>query len=64
MILQDAEIRDIIPKIMDVVVQRLTAAYIELNESTPGSQLLRVISQLVSKCNQMTRAAAPFSPRR
>ena len=62
--LQDAEIRDIIPKIMDVVVQRLTAAYIELNENTPGSQLLRVISQLVSKCNQMTRAAAPFSPRR
>jgi len=60
----DTEIRDIIPKIMDVVVQRLTAAYIELNESTPGSQLLRVISQLVSKCNQMTRAAAPFSPRR
>lgn len=60
----DAEIRDIIPKIMDVVVQRLTAAYIELNENTPGSHLLRVISQLVSKCNQMTRAAAPFSPRR
>jgi hypothetical protein len=60
---QDAEIRDIIPKIMDVVIQRLTAAYIQLNESTPGSPLLRAISQLVNKCNEMTRAAAPFSPR-
>lgn len=60
---QDADIRDIIPKIMDVVVQRLTTAYIQLNESTPGSPLLRVISQLVTKCNDMTRAVAPFSPR-
>ncbi|KAG9195783.1 hypothetical protein G6011_00904 [Alternaria panax] len=61
----DAEIRDIIPKIMDVVIQRLTAAYIQLNESTPGSPLLRAISQLVNKCNEMTRAAdsGPFSPR-
>jgi hypothetical protein len=63
MVLQDAEIRDIIPKIMDVVIQRLTAAYIQLNESTSGSPLLRIISQLVNKCNEMTRAAVPFSPR-
>jgi hypothetical protein len=62
---QDAEIRDIVPKIMDVINQRLTAAYIQLNESTPGSPLLRAISQLVNKCNEMTRASAPapFSPR-
>jgi hypothetical protein len=60
---QDAEIRDIIPKIMDVVIQRLTSAYIQLNENTPGSPLLRIISQLVNKCNEMTRAAVPFSPR-
>ncbi|RAR11499.1 carbohydrate esterase family 4 protein [Stemphylium lycopersici] len=60
----DPEVRDIIPKIMDVVVQRLTTAYIQLNESTPGSPLLRAISQLVTKCNEMTRAAQPFSPRR
>ncbi|EUC48905.1 hypothetical protein COCMIDRAFT_2174 [Bipolaris oryzae ATCC 44560] len=59
----DAEIRDIIPKIMDVVVQRLTTAYIQLNESTPGSPLLRAISQLVNKCHEMTRAATLFSPR-
>jgi hypothetical protein len=63
--IQDAEIRDIVPKIMDVINQRLTAAYIQLNESTPGSPLLRAISQLVNKCNEMTRASAPgpFSPR-
>ncbi|KAF1944880.1 hypothetical protein EJ02DRAFT_397356 [Clathrospora elynae] len=59
----DTEIRDIIPKIMDVIIQRLTTAYIQLNESTPGSPLLRAISQLVNKCNEMTRTAAPFSPR-
>ncbi|KAF1844669.1 uncharacterized protein K460DRAFT_281624 [Cucurbitaria berberidis CBS 394.84] len=59
----DAEIRDIVPKIMDVVCQRLTTAYIQLNENTPGSQLLRRISGLVNKCNEMTRAAAPFGPR-
>ncbi|CAO2648493.1 Nn.00g077600.m01.CDS01 [Neocucurbitaria sp. VM-36] len=59
----DAEIRDIVPKIMDVVCQRLTTAYIQLNESTPGSPLLRRISSLVNKCNDMTRAAAPFGPR-
>ncbi|KAL1795445.1 hypothetical protein ACET3X_005669 [Alternaria dauci] len=54
----DTEIRDIIPKIMDVVIQRLTAAYIQLNESTPGSPLLRAISQLVNRCNEMTRVAS------
>ncbi|KAJ4369739.1 hypothetical protein N0V83_005502 [Neocucurbitaria cava] len=57
----DAEIRDIVPKIMDVVCQRLTTAYIQLNESTPGSPLLRRISGLVNKCTEMTRAA--YGPR-
>lgn len=59
----DVEIRDIVPKIMDVVKQRLTAAYIQLNESAPNNPLLRRISGLVNKCNEMTQAAAPFSPR-
>ncbi|RMZ67063.1 wd40 yvtn repeat-like-containing domain [Pyrenophora seminiperda CCB06] len=60
----DAEVRDIVPKIMEVVGQRLTAAYIELNESSPGNPLLRIVSALVSKCNQLTCVNAPFSPRR
>jgi hypothetical protein len=58
--LQDADIRDIVPKIMDVVKQRLTDTYMALNESTPGSPLLRRISAQVNKCNEMIRAAAPF----
>ena len=63
---QDVEIRDIVPKIMDVIKQRLTTAYIQLNESAsaPNTPLLRRISALVNKCNEMTHAAGPFSPRR
>lgn len=60
---QDPEIRDIVPKIIDVVNQRLTAAYIQLNERTPGSSLLRQISALVNKGNAMTRASGSFGPR-
>ena len=41
---------------MEVMIQRLTAKYIELNETTPGNPLLRRISALVSRCNDMTRA--------
>ncbi|KAF2033505.1 hypothetical protein EK21DRAFT_86297 [Setomelanomma holmii] len=59
----DAEIRDIVPKIMDVIKQRLTDAYMALNETTPGSPLLRRISTLVNKCNEMTRAAAHYGAR-
>ncbi|KAF2182735.1 hypothetical protein K469DRAFT_585547 [Zopfia rhizophila CBS 207.26] len=54
----DPEILDIVPRIMDVLNQRLTAAYIKLNESSPGNQLLRRISALVTKVNDLTRAVA------
>ncbi|KAF1917995.1 hypothetical protein BDU57DRAFT_528490 [Ampelomyces quisqualis] len=56
----DADIRDIVPKIMDVVKQRLTDTYMALNESTPGSALLRPISLQVTKCNEMMRAVQSF----
>jgi len=62
-LVQDAEIRDIVPKIMDVIKQRLTSAYIQLNETTSGSPLLRRISSLVNRCAEMTRAAGHFGPR-
>jgi WD40 repeat protein len=52
---KDNEIHDIVPKIMDVMNQRLTATYIKLNESSPGNQLLRRISSLVSKVNELAR---------
>lgn len=54
---KDNEIRDIVPKIMDVMSQRLTNKYIELNETTPGNPLLRRISALSRRCNDLTRAS-------
>ncbi|KAH5234542.1 hypothetical protein HBI26_154210 [Parastagonospora nodorum] len=51
----DRDIRDIVPKIMEVVKQRLTDTYMSLNETTPGSPLLRRISAQVNKCNEMMR---------
>jgi len=51
----DPEIRDMIPRIMDVINQRLTACYIQLNESTPGNPLLRRISSLVHIGNETAR---------
>ncbi|KAF2789596.1 hypothetical protein K505DRAFT_365477 [Melanomma pulvis-pyrius CBS 109.77] len=59
----DNEIHDIVPKIMDVMNQRLTATYIKLNESSPGNQLLRRISSLVSKVNELARAVTPHGAR-
>ncbi|KAL5118823.1 hypothetical protein ACEQ8H_003326 [Pleosporales sp. CAS-2024a] len=54
----DRDVRDIVPKIMEVVKQRLTDTYIDLNETTPGSPLLRRISAQVNKCNELVRAVA------
>jgi len=45
---------------MDVINQRLTAAYIKLNEAAPGHQTLRTISVLVNKVNELAHAA-PFA---
>ncbi|KAF2855241.1 hypothetical protein T440DRAFT_206759 [Plenodomus tracheiphilus IPT5] len=53
----DPEVKDMIPRIMDVVNQRLTSRYIELNESSPGNPLLRRISGLVHEGNEMARAS-------
>jgi hypothetical protein len=38
-----------IPKIMDVMRERFTAAYIQLNEGSPGNPLLRHIAQLINQ---------------
>ncbi|KAI8943740.1 hypothetical protein NX059_001720 [Plenodomus lindquistii] len=53
----DPEVKDMIPRIMDVVNQRLTSKYFELNESSPGNPLLRRISALVQDGNEMARAS-------
>ncbi|KAF2878448.1 hypothetical protein BDV95DRAFT_479405 [Massariosphaeria phaeospora] len=59
----DNEIRDIVPKIMEIMNQRLTTAYIKLNEDSPGNPLLRRISSLVTKVNELTRAVTPYEAR-
>ncbi|KAF2734862.1 hypothetical protein EJ04DRAFT_512167 [Polyplosphaeria fusca] len=60
----DPEILDLVPKIMDVIKQRLTTAYINLNETQPGSILLRRISTMVTKANDMGRSAASHASHR
>jgi hypothetical protein len=49
-----------VPKIMDVVKQRLTDTYMTLNETTPGSPVLRRIRAHVTRCNEMMRAATHY----
>jgi hypothetical protein len=46
---------------MDVMNQRLTSTYITLNETSPGNQLLRRISALVTKVNELARAVNAHS---
>ena len=43
---------------MDVINQRLTAAYIQLNESTPGNPSLRRIFGLVSRVRELSMSVA------
>ncbi|KAF2688596.1 hypothetical protein K458DRAFT_293657 [Lentithecium fluviatile CBS 122367] len=56
----DAEIQDVVPKIMEVINQRLTAAYISLNESSPGDQSLRRISNMVTKVSKLSQVASQY----
>jgi hypothetical protein len=51
----DPEIIDIVPRIMDVLNQRLTDAYIKLNETAPGQHAtLRNISALINRVRELT----------
>ncbi|CAI6333910.1 unnamed protein product [Periconia digitata] len=59
----DPEIQDVVPKIMDVIRDRLTQAYMSLNESSPGDQSLRRISTLVTRVNELCRANTPYGGR-
>lgn len=43
------------PKIMEVIAARLTQAYVHLNESQPGVPVLRRLSGLVNKVNEINR---------
>lgn len=59
---QEPEIKDIIPKIMEIMNGRLTQAYIKLNESSQGNPLLRHISALVSRVNTLSQAVTGHPP--
>jgi hypothetical protein len=48
---------------MDVIRDRLTQAYMSLNESSPGDISLRRISGLVNKVNEISRLVDPYAGR-
>jgi hypothetical protein len=48
---------------MEVIKQRLTTAYISLNESSQGDPSLRRISTLVQKVGKLAQAASPYGDR-
>jgi WD40 repeat protein len=52
---KDPEIVDIVPRIMEVLNQRLTDAYIKLNETAPGQHsALRNISALINRVREIS----------
>lgn len=53
---QDPEISDVLPKILEVIKERLTNAYMRLNETSPGDASLRRIAALVKRVGE-------FAPR-
>ncbi|KAK4633801.1 hypothetical protein CLAFUR0_02653 [Fulvia fulva] len=53
----DADIRDVAPKIMDVLSQRLQGAYMSISENTPNDPALRTISHLNKQVNEIRRLA-------
>ncbi|KAL1601552.1 hypothetical protein SLS60_006467 [Paraconiothyrium brasiliense] len=58
----DPEVHDVVPKIMEVIKERLTHAYMRLNESSPGDASLRRIASLVKRVNDLSpRPSYPSS---
>ncbi|EME47720.1 hypothetical protein DOTSEDRAFT_123822 [Dothistroma septosporum NZE10] len=55
--MSDADIRDVAPKIMDVLSQRLQGAYMSISENSPNDPSLRTISQLNRQVNEIRRLA-------
>ncbi|KAL5383461.1 hypothetical protein DPSP01_005860 [Paraphaeosphaeria sporulosa] len=58
----DPEVHDVVPKIMEVIKERLTHAYMRLNESSPGDASLRRIAGLVKRVGDLVpRPSYPSS---
>ena len=55
--LQDEDIREVAPKIMEVLSQRLQGAYMNLSEADPGEPALKRISALNRKVGEIRRLA-------
>ena len=55
--LNDEDIRDYTPKIMDVISQRLQGAYMSISETNPSEPSLRRISQLNRQVLEVRRSA-------
>jgi hypothetical protein len=51
--LRDAEIREVAPKIMDVLQQRMQGAYMMLAETNPQDPALRKVSGLARQINEI-----------
>ena len=50
---RDPDIREVAPKIMDVLSSRLQAAYMQIAESNPTDPVLRKISQLSRRAREL-----------
>jgi hypothetical protein len=51
----DKDIRDVAPKIMDVIAQRLQGVYMQISELTPNDPALRTISNLNRAVQEIRR---------
>ncbi|KAI7522768.1 hypothetical protein KC316_g19141, partial [Hortaea werneckii] len=56
--ISDPDIRDVAPKIMDVISSRLQGAYMEMSESNPSDPRLRRLSALNRQVNEVRRVTA------
>lgn len=54
---RDDDIRDVAPKIMDVLSQRLQGTYMQISETKPSDPALRTISQLHRQVDEIRRLA-------
>lgn len=54
--LHDPEVRDVVPKIMDVLVQRLQGAYMQIAEADGGADVLKKVVQLNRQIGEVRKA--------
>lgn len=55
---QDPDVIDVAPGIMDVLSQRLQGAYMNISEANPSNAVLRKISEVNRRVNEVRRMTA------